>query len=311
VSNPLTKVTKAEIVSAWSPDALDGLPKDSTVVLVGSGLTAIDFCLSLAENGHDGPIFMLSRHGLLPRVHLEAPVTARQRPFAPKSGFTARTLLHELRESAAGEMARGGNWHSVVDSIRPRTDALWQNLSLDEKRRFMRHLRHYWEVHRHRMPAQVHRRIDAMRLSGQLRVITGRLSNVSVERSGRITARIHTRSPTAYTTIHTARIINCTGPQNDPRKSQDPLIRQMIAEGIGHPDALSMGLETLQNGALVGAGGTVWENIFAVGPIRKGALWETTAMPEIRAQAASVAREILGLIEDHLHSTPAAECTPA
>src|SRR5580698_4832111 len=69
-ANPLSKVTKAEIVSAWSVAALDRLPRDAAVVLAGSGLTAIDVCLSLAENGHAGPIYMVSRHGLLPRTHL-------------------------------------------------------------------------------------------------------------------------------------------------------------------------------------------------------------------------------------------------
>ena len=35
--------------------------------------------------------------------------------------------------------------------------------------------------------------------------------------------------------------------------------------------------------------GTVVEGLFTVGPARKGTLWETTAIPEIRAQAAQVA----------------------
>jgi len=308
-SNPLSKPTKAEIVNAWSAAAVDRLPKDATVVLGGSGLTAIDVCLSLADKGHAGLIFMVSRHGLLPQVHLEAPVTVRQRVIAP-SALTARALLHDVRESAAGEIARGGSWHAVIDSLRPGTNELWQSLPLNEKRRFMRHLRHYWEVYRHRMPADVHRRIEAMRTSGQLRVISGRLTSASAERSGNIRVRIQAKNPTGYVTISAARIINCTGPQNDPAKSLDPLVRQIVAEGIGRPDSLSMGLETAHKGALIRVDGTAWETIFAIGPIRKGALWETTAIPEIRSQAASVAREVLVAVEDSIRSMEGAERAP-
>jgi uncharacterized NAD(P)/FAD-binding protein YdhS len=174
---------------------------------------------------------------------------------------------------------------------------------LDEKRRFMRHLRSYWEVHRHRMPAHVHRKIEAMRSSGQLRVICGRLASASTDGFGEITARILGVSPARETAIRAARVINCTGPNNDPRKSLDPLVRQLVAEGIGRSDPLFMGLETAPNGALIRSEGTAWENIFAVGPIRKGALWETTAAPEIRRQAASVAREVLNRFENLTQST--------
>jgi uncharacterized NAD(P)/FAD-binding protein YdhS len=292
--NPLPQIKEGGIVSAWSPIALDNLPRDSAVILVGAGLTAIDVCLSLLEEAHRGPVFVVSRRGLFPRVHLEAPASARP-AFAPNSSQTVRALLRDIRESAADEIARGGSWHLVIDSFRPQTNEIWQRLSLAEKRRFMRHLRPYWEVHRHRMAAHVHRRIEAMRSSGQLRVICGRLAGASTERSGEVKVRVFTRNEPGEITLNATRVINCTGPQNDPRRSSDPLIRQILADGIGRPDPLFLGLETGLNGALIAADDAVWHNIFAIGPSRKGTVWETTAVPEIRRQAEEVAREILGL----------------
>ena len=303
--NPLPQAGNGEVVNAWSVTALDNLPKDGAVILAGAGLTAIDVCLSLAENGHAGPVYVVSRHGLFPRVHLEAPVTARRRAFAPNSTHTVHGLLREVRKSAAREIANGGSWHSVIDSIRPHTDEIWRGLSLDEKRRFMRHLRSYWEVHRHRMPAHVHRRIEAMRSSGQLTVICGRLARASTDGSGEISVRILAGNAARETTLRAARVINCTGPQNDPRRSIDPLVRQIVAEGIGRPDPLFLGLEIGPNGALIRADGTAWPNIFAVGPTRKGTFWETTAVPEIRRQAAAVAGDVLSLLEHRIHSTQA------
>jgi len=300
--NPLSGAGDVNILNAWSHDALDGLRKDSGVLLVGSGLTAIDVCLWLAEADHVGPVYMVSRHGLLPRAHLEAPAPPKPAAFTPHFPLTARALLREVRESVAREIAEGGSWQPVIDSIRPHTNGIWQDLALDEKHRFMRHARSFWEVHRHRMPAHVSRKIEGMRASGQLHVICGRVVSASKDVSGEINVRILGGHPTQEKIVRTARVINCTGPQNDPRKSSDPLVRQIVADGIGRPDPLFLGLETTPDGALIRADGSVWENLFAVGPTRKGTLWETTAVPEIRRQASELARAVLGRFEDRVHS---------
>jgi uncharacterized NAD(P)/FAD-binding protein YdhS len=300
--NPWSEAGDGNVRNAWSHDALDGLRKDSGVLLVGSGLTAIDVCLSLAETGHIGTVYMVSRHGLLPRAHREAPAPPKPPAFTPHFPTTARALLREVRESVARELAEGGSWQPVIDSIRPHTNEIWQGLAVDEKRRFMRHGRSFWEVYRHRMPTHISRKIEGMRASGQLHVICGRVVSASKDVSGEINVRILGGYPTGENIVRTARVINCTGPQNDPRKSSDPLVRQIVAEGIGRPDPLFLGLETTPDGGLIRADGSVWENIFALGPTRRGTLWETTAVPEIRRQASELARKILDRFEDRVHS---------
>jgi uncharacterized NAD(P)/FAD-binding protein YdhS len=165
----------------------------------------------------------------------------------------------------------------------------------------MRHLRPYWEIHRHRTPVQVHCRIEAMRSSGQLKVLRGRLSGAFTDTSGEINVTVLVGNPARESTLRAVRLINCTGPQNDPRRLSDPLVRRILSDGIGRPDPLFLGLETGSNGTLIAADGSTWQNIFAIGPTRKGTFWETTAIPEIRRQAAEVAREILSLSK-HLPS---------
>jgi uncharacterized NAD(P)/FAD-binding protein YdhS len=301
--NPISEADDLNVRNAWSHNALDGLRKDSGVLLVGSGLTAIDVCLSLIEAEHIGPVYMVSRHGLLPRAHLEVPAPPKPATaFTPRFPKTARALLREVRESVAREIEEGGSWQPVIDSIRPHTNEIWQGLAVDEKRRFMRHGRSFWEVYRHRMPTHISRKIEGMRASGQLHVICGRVVSASKDVSGEINVRILGGYPTGENIVRTARVINCTGPQNDPRKSSDPLVRQIVAEGIGRPDPLFLGLETTPDGGLIRADGSVWENIFALGPTRRGTLWETTAVPEIRRQASELARKILDRFEDRVHS---------
>ncbi len=42
---------------------------------------------------------------------------------------------------------------------------------------------------------------------------------------------------------------------------------------------------SMRNGRLIGADGTARDNLWLIGPLRRGARWETTAVPEIRTQA--------------------------
>jgi uncharacterized NAD(P)/FAD-binding protein YdhS len=280
------------IVNPWSADAFR--PETAGVVLVGSGLTAVDVCLALAEAGQTGPIYLVSRHGLLPRSHLETPLPPKPGAFTAEGSSSVCLLLREIRRAARRDMAEGGSWHRVVDSVRSSTNQIWQALPLGDKRRFLRHARSYWEVFRHRMPAQVSKQIENMRRIGQLQIIRGRVSGATKYPDGQISVRVHSGNVAPEILIRAGRIVNCTGPQNDPRKWSNPLVRQIIADGIARPDPLHLGLETTNEGALIRADGTVWQHIFALGPTRKGTLWETTAMPEIRHQAADLA---LGLLQ--------------
>lgn len=299
-ANPFATSSDAEIIPAWPSIDLAHLSNDAPVLLAGSGLTAIDVCLSLAEIGHAGPIYIVSRRGLLPRVHPDAPASTRPNAFKPKSPLTARELVREVRESAARALSDHRSWHSVTDALRPHLDEIWRALSTNEKRRFLRHVRPYWDVHRHRMPAQVHHKIEMMRLSGQLRVLSGRLIDATAEARGEINVRMLAGHPQVPVSIRVAKIINCAGPQNDPRMSPDRLVRQLVEDRIGRPDPLYMGLETAPNGALISGSGSAWNNLFAIGPMRKGTLWETTSIPEIRSQASLLAHNLISLFPNRV-----------
>jgi uncharacterized NAD(P)/FAD-binding protein YdhS len=74
--------------------------------------------------------------------------------------LTTLALLRTLRLEIKHCEAAGGDWRSVIDGLRPQVQALWQALPLQEKRRFLRHLRPYWEVHRHRAAPPVMSALD-------------------------------------------------------------------------------------------------------------------------------------------------------
>ncbi len=246
-ANPLPRGSDVEAVSAWSPEAVEGLSRDATVMLIGSGLTAIDVCLSLLEQKHTGAVYMVSRHGLIPRAHTASPAATRKNAFGAES---ARGLLGQIRRLIDEETAGGGSWHSVIDSVRPHANDIWRRLPAGEKSKWLRHLRPRWEVHRHRMAIEVAAKIEAMRERGQLRILAGRIIRVAADSAGEIAVQIRTGSPARTINVGISRLINCTGPRGDPRTTADPLIAAMLDEGIARADALSLGIETTDDGRL-------------------------------------------------------------
>jgi uncharacterized NAD(P)/FAD-binding protein YdhS len=243
------------------------------ILLVGTGLTMIDMAVSLAEAGFGGRITAVSRRGLVPRAHVAPPPAPLDR--VPPDRLAA--LLREVRSLEP--------WRSAVDGLRPHSIALWRGLSEAEQRRFLRHLRPWWDVHRHRIAPQVAARIAAMRETGRLEVVAGRIARVE---GGAVTIA---RRGGGELTRRFAAAINCTGPEGAIGRVGDPLIRSLLASGRARPDRLGLGLEVDGESRVVGSGAS--PALYAVGPLTKGAFWEIVAVPDIRAQAAGVAAAIL------------------
>ncbi len=275
----------------WSPKAFAGLDPTAPVLLIGAGLTMVDAVISLLDQGHVGPINAVSRRGLLPRCHTSA-VAVPRGPVAYPSGL--RALTRFLRREAEDALASGGTWQSVIDGLRPVTQHIWATLSTEDRQRFLRQLRTWWDVHRHRIAAPVAARIEAARASGQLRVHAGRLRGYQIA-DGSMTVRFRPRGSDAIATLHAARVVNCSGPATDYRRVADPLVRSLLLEGVGRPDPSRLGLDVTENCALRSRNGAESRRLFAVGPVTKGAFWEMTAVPDIRRQCEELAQGLARL----------------
>ncbi|HVG39102.1 MAG TPA: FAD/NAD(P)-binding protein, partial [Pyrinomonadaceae bacterium] len=158
----------------WREGALDALDPTRPVLLVGTGLTMIDVALSLKERGFDAPLYALSRHGHLPQAHAEA-VPLASFDFPIDGRLTTRRLFRAVRRKAVEAAEAGSNWRAAINNLRPLTQKIWQELDEEERRRFLRHARAYWEVHRHRMAPEIAAAVGAMVNSGQLKIHAGRL----------------------------------------------------------------------------------------------------------------------------------------
>lgn len=270
----------------WVPGVLDGLPATGTVLLAGTGLTAVDVALSLAR-APGRRVLAVSRHGLLPARHLAGPEPVWP-TTVPAGTASLRTgqLVALLRAEVAAAAAAGVDWRAVVDGLRPAVAGLWARLPEDERCTFLRHVARFWEIHRHRMAPEVAARIDGMRRVGRFEVRAGRPVEAVPDAAG---CRVRIAGPGGASWLPVAAVVNCTGPRADPTVSPDPFVRALVARGLVRPGPQRLGLDVGAGGRLVDHGGRVHNRLLAIGALRKGQLWETTAVPEIRQQAADLA----------------------
>jgi uncharacterized NAD(P)/FAD-binding protein YdhS len=284
------------VADPWDEAALERIDKDARVIVLGSGLTMVDVVLTLLSKGHRGDILALSRRGLLSSPHADVS------PFVSgllRDGFpdTVRALLQALRRDAAQAEATGVGWRSAFDALRPYHHKIWRSLSLNEKRRFMRHLRPYWDIHRHRMAPQVAWRVDELLDNERLSIRAGRLDGASLTADG-LTATVRPRGGAPAWSVEATALINCSGPSSDYYRARDPIVQAVLEQGLARPDPLNLGLDVTPEGALIGMDGLPSRHLFAFGPLSKAPFYEMTAVPELRSQCADAARRFVAAAED-------------
>lgn len=267
----------------WTEAATSGLTDGDTVLILGTGLTMVDMALRLQAEGFAGRIVALSRRGLLPHRHGE------QEPYAPievRPEPRASWLLRSVRRRATAV-----GWRNSVDELRQFTQSMWRAAEDPSRARFLRHLRPWWDVHRHRLAPSVADRVSAMAASGQLTVMAAGTLRAEPAWEG-LCVTYKPRGEANGHTMIVSRAINCTGPQGNLKAATDPLLRGMTRDGLIRPDALAIGIDVDAQSRTIGADGQPNERLYAIGPMTRGASWEIVAVPDIRQQVWALARRL-------------------
>ncbi|HET6483857.1 MAG TPA: FAD/NAD(P)-binding protein [Actinoplanes sp.] len=265
------------VADPWVKGVLEAIPSDVPVLLVGAGLTAIDVAMTLtAERDRDAPITAVSRRGQLPLTHTAV--------AAPPIGLRLDdcATLRDIVRAVRAEAARAGDWRAVVDGLRPYLDELWTAFTPDEQDAFLRHLARPWECHRHRMAPQVGARVAELRDEGRLEVRAGGVRSLSAPPAGGLLVELEAGVQWF------GAVVNCAGPGRLPAAT-GTFVGSLLAAGQARVGPHGLGLDIDASGRLVGADGRVQPDRRLIGPLRRGAKWETTAVPEIRAQARNLA----------------------
>jgi uncharacterized NAD(P)/FAD-binding protein YdhS len=253
------------------------------VLLLGTGLTAVDALLGLYARSGSFQATAISRHGLWPREHSATPV----KRFVPLVAPTSPSgVLKQIRAQIELAETEGSNWRAVLDGLRGITAELWRFWSLREQQQFLRHLRSYWDTHRHRLAPKVAVRLNEIEKSGCLRTVAGNVTRV-YQQKNEVRVDVIDRGRGTVETHAADYLVPCLG--NHESSQSKRLLRQMQLTGLIVPDDTALGLRALPDGRVLASTGQAHAKLFAIGPLLRGVLWECTAIPEIRDHAADLA----------------------
>jgi len=264
----------------WAPGALDRIGDEDDVIIVGTGLTMVDMVQWLVARGWRGKSTALSRRGLKPRAHEALPDI----PVPPTGMLKLAPASRRLAE--ARRMTDESGWRSVMEGLRPITADLWAAADSDLRARFVRHLRPWWDVHRHRIAYSIAPSLEALEAEGRLTIMAGRVKRIDQDETG-VTLDWRPRRGPELPPITGQWLIDCTGPGHDPVK--DTLTGPLIASGRARLDALRLGLDLDAQGRVLNADGVPDDRLMVLGPPARAAFWETIAVPDIRKRIEDVA----------------------
>lgn len=279
----------------WDFDALHRVSPAAPVLILGAGHTAIDALLQLAAGNHERKFFLLSRRGLLPQPHRalpKQPMPAGFPAYLQDLPATLRALSRALRAEIAARQAAGGDWRDVINALRPHTPALWQRLPLQERKRFLRHIGAYWDIHRHRLAPAVHAQLQDLLTAGKVEVIAGRPLAYEQLGSG-IKVTIRERRTSILRELTAGAVVNCTGPNYDLDTLASPLVVQLRNASLLQRDPLHIGLEVDDRYQILDRQGKAAHGLYYLGPMLRAGYWEATAVPELRSHALRLARQLL------------------
>ena len=281
------------IADPWS--APTSFKPNESVLVIGTGLTMADTVIAGNDASHGAATFYaISRHGMIPPTQTafrHAGCDGNDGPLLRAASLSARRLFRAVRELTDDVQNRGGDWREAITRVRTLAPSLWQRLPAREKKRFLRHARPYWDVHRHRLPTQTLAKLNEMRRENQLHVHAGRILGFELD-GEKIRVSWRARAGKTIQTLLVDRVVNCTGADYNPTRSRDPLTRSLLDNGLVAPDTLGLGLRTGAYGAVIDSRNRVASNLFYIGPMLRADHWECTAAQELRVHAEQLARHL-------------------
>lgn len=282
-------------------ESVRNIPAYARVLVIGSGLTALDVLSTLIRSGHGGEITVISRRGLRPRSNLprKAPpdfdltralldrVSGPVAPFieaAAGNPPTILSLLRALRTRIRTVDSTDDTWHMPFDEFRDIVWQVWPTLPTLEKRRFMRHLRPWWDAHRFRTPPQNETIVRDAERNGHINFRAARLRSVTRSADGRICAMLRDRGRQNERVEHFDAVINCTGIDAAAGARDNPFLAALQRDGVISVDASGLGFSVDQECRPIGADSHTRDSVRIFGPPNVGTFGDSIGAIFIAAQ---------------------------
>lgn len=294
------------ITRLWEQDAWQGVAADQRLLIVGSSLTALDSIISAEDAGFRGQYTLLSRRGVLVQTrHDVAPwpdvLDAQALPH------TLAALVGKARQARRDIRNAGGHRQQLAGAIRPHVPAMWLRASVADKLRYIRYLRPYWENVLHRAAPESGKRLDEVTAAGRLQRETGQLLQLTLLAGGQVQVTWRPRGTAEQQVFVVDRVVDAHGYEFDWQRSHDPLVRDLLGNGLVRPHATGFGIEADGVTGQVQVDGKAVAGLFAVGHPLRGASWESNSIGEQVIQAVAAAKALAS----HWQAQPAAALEPA
>lgn len=294
----------AFLADPWDPASIQAAPKGARLLIIGTALTAADVIVTLLRRGHSGHITALSRHGLRSTRRVVTQniyatpfwdrIGGETSLFVERHGPQTRLLdlLRTIRADIRSAVAEGEPWQAPFDDLRDSVWQIWPALPLAEKRRFMRHLRIWYDAHRFRLPPQLEPVLDAAEAAGQLRYKAAHVTHAQTD-GNRIAVLYRPRHSTEIVEARYDAVINCTGPQSRPDRAENPFMRSLVANGLARPHPVGIGFDVDDDCAAIGTDGAVNPQIRVFGPLTLGQFGDPQGTPFILRHICRVMPQIV------------------
>ena len=266
----------------FSPETYAGLPTKRSICILGSSLTAVDAIMHCEGEGFNGIYTVISRHGRFPLPHEDPSAVGKvELPDDWEKCGSVAKLLTMVRKYARPR----GTSQPVIDAMRPKLQQMWRHLSLKERRRFLRHVKPYWEIHRHRVPVEHSQMIHSLQASGRLHIVPATIKSVS-NKNSHVEVELCSRAGQEIRSFDVA--IMCAGPEGNIEKIEQALPEHLLKRGFLRAGALGLGVEQIEEQRR--------EGFFLIGPLQREELWEITAVRELREEAHKVAHNVVSFL---------------
>lgn len=311
---------------------INKIPKDDSVGLIGSQLTATDVAIVLAQNGHKGPIKMLSRTPELPVIRsvvrpytlLHLNLTKLNSILKKNNNITLRCILRLLRKELSlikvdwrdvifrskkeiapeeyfkqrlSDSTKEEAWQSILVATDHVIEHYWHFLSRRDKDYFMDNIHRRWNSSRAPLPATTAYKLNYLILEGQLSFCSG-LKNISISHTQKFIAEISEGEKAKFNKrarqnfLEFDWLINATGPARHINDSVGGIYSDLIESGLAQKDKYGGIKVVFETSAVINSLGYSDETLYAVGQPANGTYYFVSSLEMISLRSKSTAKAI-------------------
>ncbi|KWT69567.1 MULTISPECIES: FAD/NAD(P)-binding protein [unclassified Variovorax] len=306
--SPAHEVNPRIIGNPLEPGCLDHIPKSARVLVVGSGLTALDIASTFVRRQHMGGILVVSRRGYRPSS--QSPESLRLPPkpvelgtaippFIEGEPATIAAWTRALRKQIRRDVAEGKTWFAAFDSVRDVVWKLWPRLSTREKLKFLNRLRVFYDVHRFRTPPMNEELVATAERGGDVRYAAAALLGVEASPS-HVNVLLSEGSGGQSKWHQFDFVVNCTGLDAGSAWRRNALLRSLLEQGLLRLHPTGIGFDVSEQCEAFDSRGVPQPTLRVIGPPTAGAFGDPVAIPFIANQVQRILPDLLRTL-DSLH----------